>query len=951
MRFARLISIASLLGPCLRAAPDRFHVYSEPNIAVLAITQGPDGWLWLAAEDGLYRFDGASFVKMQEFPCRSARALAMTGNGAVWIGSREGLVRFDGRFKQFLDGNVRSMVAFRDRLALRMGDNDLISVGLDGKVNARVVSGGAPFVSPAMNGFWLVKNAALELDANSLREVSEHAIPAGCEQAAEDRQGRMWVARNQNAARVDRQGVEIEVVPRVFSQQTDRAPPLFPGRNGNLWFAGETIRELGSGREFHGAQMHDQYLPTAVFEDSRGHVWVAKRGLGLLEWIPDTGWERWYSEDFNNQRGLSIVRGAGSTFAATHGGIYRLGTDTVKGRMWEPVTTQLGDLDSLLPISSGGFWAAIRGLGLCRLSEDGKVSKSIQFPGVPIRNYRELIRDSTGRLWVATKQELLWLDEAKQQLHSVPLPERSPGGPAGLDLELDQTGRVWTDYEGGLAFQDGAGTWHRLRTSEPVRSIRSFSLAESTGNDIWVAYRDGGRFSRLQRRGETWQVTHFDAEAGYGPQDTHFIKRDSRGWIWRGVTDGVLVSNGVKTAPGDWIHIGLSDGLASDAVDMYGFFEDDDHSVWISGEKGLTHLRPEVSWFASKSSGPLDRFQAPPVQSRRYWPWFALGLGGLAMVGWLLRTHPATETIRFKLARQAFLLRRRFKRTEVVSSAPGMDIVDRSGEVLDGRYELLRPLSRGGFSVVYEGKDRQTERPVAVKVLDIDPARQGWVRERFAHEVAALSSIRHPGVVPILNSWIEADGSPCLAMPLLEGVTLEAALRDAPFPPKRVSALVLQIAAALAEAHSRGVIHRDLKPENIMLVAGDPEQAVLLDFGTAGLRGSPDETSTTTMLAGSFHYMAPERLMGQYGAASDLYSFGVIVLEMLTGRRLSTVGSLPGSAGFRPALVNLLREFLDEPTSREMGGLLDAVYAADPDNRPKDVARWAGTLTRLMSNS
>jgi eukaryotic-like serine/threonine-protein kinase len=173
-------------------------------------------------------------------------------------------------------------------------------------------------------------------------------------------------------------------------------------------------------------------------------------------------------------------------------------------------------------------------------------------------------------------------------------------------------------------------------------------------------------------------------------------------------------------------------------------------------------------------------------------------------------------------------------------------------------------------------------------------------------------------------------------------------LRDAPFPARRVSVLVRQIAAALAEVHSRGVIHRDLKPENIMLVAGEPEQAVLLDFGTAGLRGSPDETSTTTLLAGSFHYMAPERLMGQYSAASDIYSLGVIVLEMLTGRRLSAVGNLPGNAEFSQSLVKLLGEYLDESMSSEVGAQLEAVYAAHPQDRPKDPVSWGRTVAAAL---
>src|SRR5262249_27519147 len=80
--------------------------------------------------------------------------------------------------------------------------------------------------------------------------------------------------------------------------------------------------------------------------------------------------------------------------------------------------------------------------------------------------------------------------------------------------------------------------------------------------------------------------------------DTHFLRRDSRGWIWRGTTGGVYVADGVHLRPADWLHIDAASGLAADTTDVYGFFEDTDHSIWICGEEGVTHLKPNPSWFA-----------------------------------------------------------------------------------------------------------------------------------------------------------------------------------------------------------------------------------------------------------------------------------------------------------------------------------------------------------------
>ena len=104
---------------------------------------------------------------------------------------------------------------------------------------------------------------------------------------------------------------------------------------------------------------------------------------------------------------------------------------------------------------------------------------------------------------------------------------------------------------------------------------------------------------------------------------------------------------------------------------------------------------------------------------------------------------------------------------------------DHTGETLLGRYRLASIVSRGGFSVVYEARDlRDGNARLAVKVLNLNSKQEGWVRDRFAHEVAALRSVQHPGVVPILDSWISPAGEPCLTMPFLNGQTLRAALEE-----------------------------------------------------------------------------------------------------------------------------------------------------------------------------
>jgi hypothetical protein len=601
-----------------------------------------------------------------------------------------------------------------------------------------------------------------------------------------------------------------------------------------------------------------------------------------------------------------------------------------------------------------------------------------------------------------------------------------------VDLEVDSTGRLWVGYAAGIAWLDDQDRWRPLATDQPVENVRSFALA---GDDIWVAHRGSGAFSRLHRKGESWNVTLFSANAGYGPVDTDFLKRDSRGWIWRGSAEGVHISDGRRFEPNDWIHLHPGNGLASQEHNQYAFFEDTDHSVWIAGEDGLSHFRPDASWFDAPRAAPpqvtrveadgrvflfpdsmppalpedtkvlridVGALQASPFRDYplRYrllpltkdwqlshdgtlefrnlpenaytletsytgngpspvatypfrvgtststsWRWIVGLLIAAGALVWMLPRAPWFDVVRFRIEKAVFLLRRRYShRTLHSSSGPAAEAPDYSGETFSGRYHLSRIVCRGGFSVVYEARDlRDGNARLAVKVLNRAAGQEGWVRDRFAHEVAALRSVDHPGVVRILDSWISPAGEPCLAMPFLDGETLRVALQQSPFSLERVARVVTQLGAALAEVHSRGIIHRDLKPENLILLrpGTDREQTVIIDFGTAGLRSAENELASTTLLAGSFHYMAPERLTGHYSPASDVFSLGVMILEMLTGNRLADLSAMFSDPSFRSELEGTLRTCLGPESARILANHLSLAYHPEPRRRPASVNAWA----------
>ncbi|HXW94021.1 MAG TPA: protein kinase [Terriglobales bacterium] len=212
-----------------------------------------------------------------------------------------------------------------------------------------------------------------------------------------------------------------------------------------------------------------------------------------------------------------------------------------------------------------------------------------------------------------------------------------------------------------------------------------------------------------------------------------------------------------------------------------------------------------------------------------------------------------------------------------------------SGTTL-GPYEIIAPLGAGGMGEVYRARDTRLDRGVAIKVLPSQFNQNPELRARFEREAKTISGLQHPNIC-VLHDVGRQDGVDFLVMEYLEGETLSARLKKGALPLNEALKLSIEVASALGAAHRKGIVHRDLKPGNIMLTATG---AKLLDFGLAKYEGraAADDKTMTKVLTGSAQivgtlpYMSPEQLHGKVAdARSDIFAFGAVLYEMLTGQR------------------------------------------------------------------
>jgi serine/threonine-protein kinase len=201
-----------------------------------------------------------------------------------------------------------------------------------------------------------------------------------------------------------------------------------------------------------------------------------------------------------------------------------------------------------------------------------------------------------------------------------------------------------------------------------------------------------------------------------------------------------------------------------------------------------------------------------------------------------------------------------------------------------GKCRLIRLLGRGGMGKVYLAEHLFLRRKVAVKVLSSKLCGEPEIVERFEREAVTAAGLDHPNIVRI-HDVDEVEGRPYIVMEYVEGETLEALIRrEAPLPARSAAWIAREVAGALGHAHALGFIHRDVKPGNILI--SKDGKVKLADFGLAKDLKRPDETQSVGLVLGTPYYVSPEQARGERpDPRSDLYSLGVVMYAMLTGKK------------------------------------------------------------------
>jgi serine/threonine-protein kinase len=275
---------------------------------------------------------------------------------------------------------------------------------------------------------------------------------------------------------------------------------------------------------------------------------------------------------------------------------------------------------------------------------------------------------------------------------------------------------------------------------------------------------------------------------------------------------------------------------------------------------------------------------------------------------------------------------------------------DLTGELIDGRYQLIRQMASGGMATIYEALDTRLDRRVAVKIMHPHLAQDEQFVERFIREAKAAAALSHPNIVSVQDQGWNQNGTPAvfLVMEMVEGHTLREYLNEqGSLSVSNGIKFLLPVLSALAAAHKIGIVHRDIKPENILI--SKEGRIKIADFGLAkGPLLGVTMTAESSVILGSVSYLSPEQVQrGIADARSDVYSAGITAFEIFTGEK-PFAGEEPIQIAYQHVNERVpLMSSRKSGISPELDQLIHRATNSDPDARPKDAGEFHAALSAI----
>jgi tRNA A-37 threonylcarbamoyl transferase component Bud32 len=960
-----------------------------PNVRVNSVAQDGDGAIWLATTAGIYRVNQREVQKLADGAALEGFTqlspsifLAITGKSFSPTGEDSELLRFsevNGKWRvetllrnfpqtgltldhrgHVLYGCNQGFCEFNADDAIRWSPGQALAI----KRYATHTAVHYPWNSTVMRDrsgcVWMRKRDTATYLCPGEEEAATlpaETVSLGPTSVLELLDGRIVLPSWSRMAMGRAGDLQVITLRNGYPGAPGRVSEEFP--DGSVWLGGKSVL-------LNRLKMESWSVPEGLDGNTWSILRVGERmfaiaGESIQTLSKDRG--RWFAFA-KLPRGIHLIEGPGQTILAASltEGVIQFNLDGQVLRRSSPVQVR-----HLARSGDGQFWAQENSL-----SQLVFAGRRILFKASGIPPGWDMKFDAADRLWTCSGDGVGYRDGSGW--HSFALHPHSPEGDCST-LGSDRNGDVWYGAGGGLWFLRNPTQQKAVAQKLPGSGPDSFLSVDHRGW-VWRGNQNGLFVADLdQAKQDVW--LHLDRSSGLPAinMNQNSFLEDFDGSVWFGADNSIVHF----TPPSDLLHparaptifvSAFSWGGSPQVAQFVNGFRSNEKVIAYVGSlqfdrRGAIHLRYRIlpqqtswqpasgfdiplgklSWGAHKlevqaqlMDGPWSETTAKSFQVLLpvwlSWPallvYVAIGSSG-AVGAYNWKNKRERRAAKILPALQEFRL-----------AALSPELAQLHGSVLDSRFEVGRVLARGGFATVTEGRDRQQGRQsCAIKIFRQDLVDDDWLRRRFRQEVLALEKIRHPNVVKIYGHGTTPAGVPYLAMEFIDGPTLRELLEYRRPTLLEIASYLLQAGTALAEIHAHGICHRDLKPENFMIrrTASPEQDLVLIDFSIAIVK-DPDKTMHgLSRAAGTIYYMAPEQSIGYADSSSDIYSLAKIVIEMMTGERLSKL--LPDASMDLPKQVRDLLGRLQAGLSQNSIELISLALEFDPAHRPKDAAGFA----------